>query len=234
MKYLPLVVLISTIGSLASCAGSNDGGSCPESPATIITGLGQSTLLAQSEVLSDSGLVRFDIVVNSQAVQADHFMLAVVANARFETSQLNVPTSLVARIGKFLVRDANALTCIAPEFVSQQPIADITITSDAAVSALYPAGSNLAGVFRVGKQLSSSPELGVSTGLIVARAPDDRETITEYLSARPVVPLLLAMTLDIENVIASQHVFTITYTLEDSSVYTSQTEAVSITPSITL
>lgn len=241
MKYLAIVAVISTIGILTSCNGSNNGvgfnyeDGCPESRATMITGLSQSKLLAMSEEVTESGLVQFDRIYDLQPVRANQFMLAVVANAQFTASLVDdAPASLMARIGKIFVRDAYALSCLAPGYVSTQLIANITITSDAAVSVFYPAGSNLADVFRVGMQSTSSPQAGTPTGVIVARAPENRETITEYLSAQPVVPLLLAMTLDIEDVIASQHVFTITYTLEDRSVYTSQTEPVSITPSITL
>ncbi len=224
------MLLVSTVVVLASCTVSDDGGSCPESPATVITGLGQSTLLAQSDTQLESGLVQFDIIQMTQFVQADRFMLAVVANAQFVASHNKVAESLLARIANFFVPEASALDCIAPEFVSQQPIADITITSDAAMSAAYPAGSNRASVFRIGKQSVSSPEFGVTTDSIIARVPNDRETITEYLSVLPQVPLLLAMTLDINDPIASQHVFTVTYTLDNGSLYTTQTDAVIITP----
>lgn len=230
MNHLLTVLILSTAAVLSSCAGSDDGGTCPDPQATMITGLGQSTLLAQSDAQLESGLVQFDIFEISQPVQADRFMLAVIANAQFVASQFKSPSSLLARIGNYFVSNASALTCIAPEFISQQPLANITITSDTVVSALYPAGSNLAAAFRVGKQSISSPESGAPTGSIVARAPHNRETITEYLSAQPQVPLLLAMTLDIDDPIASQHVFTITYTLDDGSIYTTQTAPVSITP----
>lgn len=230
MNHLLTVSILSTAAVLSSCAGSDDGGTCPEPQATMITGLGQSILLAQSDAQLESGLVQFDTFEISQPVQADRFMLAVVANAQFVDSQVKSPSSLLARIGNFLVSNASALTCVAPEFVSQQALADITITSDTAVSALYPTGGNLAAAFRVGKQSISSPEFGTPTGSIVARAPDNRESITEYLSAKPQAPLLLAMTLDIDDPIATQHVFTITYTLDDGSIYTTQTEPVSITP----
>ena len=157
-------------------------------------------------------------------------MLAVVANAQFVALENKQPTSLLASVVSFFVRDATALSCIAPQFVSEQVLNDITITSDAAVSELYPAGSNLAEIFRVGKQAISSPESGAPIGTIVARAPGNRETIPEYLSAKPQVPLLLAMTLDVADPKTSQHVFSITYTIEGNTTYTTQTAPVSITP----
>lgn len=230
MRYLPIVFVVLTASVLSSCSMSDDGGSCPEAKATVITGLDQSILLAQSDAQQESGLVLFEFIQTPQPVSADRFMLAVVANAQFAASENNSPLTLLARIGNFFVSEANALSCIGPEFVSQQPLENITITSDAAVSALYPAGSNLATVFRVGKQIVSSPQLGVPSGAIVARAPENRESIAEFISAQPQVPLVLAMTLDVVDPVASQHVFTVTYTLDDGTIYTTQTEPVSITP----
>ena len=230
MKQLLTGLILSTAAAVSSCSVSDDGGSCPESSATIITGLGQSTLLSQSDTPLDSGLVQYELLESSETVQADRFMLAVVANAQFAVYQMNSHRSMLARIGNFFVGDATALSCVGPEFLSDQTLGGISITSDSAVSALYPAGSNLADVFRVGKQEISSPEFGLPTATIVARAVGNRETIAEYLSSQPNVPLLLAMTLDIVDPIASQHVFTVTYTLEDGSIFTTQTEPVSITP----
>lgn len=230
MKHLLTGLILSTGAAVSSCGVSDDGGSCPESPATIITGLGQSALLSQSDTQLDSGLVQYERIEISEPVQADRFMLAVVANAQFAAYQMSLHRSMLARIGNFFVGDATALSCVSPELLSNQTLGDITITSDSAVSALYPAGSNLAEAFRVGKQEISSPEFGLYTAIIVARAFANRETIAEYLSSQPNVPLLLAMTLDIVDPIASQHVFTVTYTLEDGSIFTTQTEPVSITP----
>lgn len=229
MNYLPIAIIVSTVSVLTSCDVTDDGGSCPDTPETLITGLGQSSFFSQSDTQLESGLVLFEIIQMPQPISADRFMLAVVADAQFTASGTNSPSSLLAHIGSFFVTEANALSCAGPEFFSQQPLDDITITSDAAVSTQYPAGSNLAPVFRVGKLTTSSPELGLTGGSIVARAPEDRESITAFLSAQPQVPLLLAMTLDIGEPIASQHVFTITYTLEDGNIYTIQTEPVSLT-----
>ena len=230
MRYLAIVFMFSAVSVLSSCSMSDDGGSCPETPATIITGLGQSLLLSQSDAQQESGLVLFESVQIPQPVPADRFMIAVVANAQFVASEMKSPLSVVTLIGNFFITEASALSCIGPEFVSQQSLENITITSDAAVSALHPAGSNLAPVFRVGKQIFSSPQLGGFGDSIVARAPENRESITEFLAVQPQVPLLLAMTLDIDDPVSSQHVFTITYTLEDGSIFVTQTEPLSITP----
>ena len=199
-------------------------------PDTVIIGLGQSALLAQSDAQLESGQVQFDIIQMTQPVQADRFMLAVVADAQFVASRTFVPESLIARMGNFFVTKAHALTCSAPEFFSQQTLADITITSDAAVSAVYPAGSNLASVFIVRTQYVSAPLDGATTDSIITPGPDNRLTITQYLSSQPQAPLLLAMTLDIDDPLSSQQVLTVTYTLEDGRIYTTQTDAVSITP----
>jgi len=233
VRYLSTVFILSIVTVLASCSFSDDGypyGSCPEIPETIITGLGQSTLLMQSDEQLESGLVQFELIQTPRPIQADRFMLAVVANAQFAAAEIKSSSSLLARIGSFFVSDADALSCAAPDYVSEQPLADITITSDADFSTLYPASSNLAPLFRVGQQNSSSPLPGEPIGSLVARAPENRESLAEFLSAQPAVPLLLAMTLDIENPTASQHVFTITYTLEDGNSFSTQTEPVSITP----
>ena len=199
-------------------------------PDTVIIGLGQSALLAQSDAQLESGQVQFDIIQMTQPVQADRFMLAVVADAQFVASRTFVPESLIARMGNFFVTKAHALTCSAPEFFSQQTLADITITSDAAVSAVYPAGSNLASVFIVRTQYVSAPLDGATIDSIITPGPHNRLTITQYLSSQPQAPLLLAMTLDIDDPLSSQQVLTVTYTLEDGRIYTTQTDAVSITP----
>ena len=218
------------VAVLASCTGGDDELDCPVLPDTVIIGLGQSALLAQSDAQLESGQVQFDIIQMTQPVQADRFMLAVVADAQFVASRTFVPESLIARMGNFFVTKAHALTCSAPEFFSQQTLADITITSDAAVSAVYPAGSNLASVFIVRTQYVSAPLDGATTDSIITPGPDNRLTITQYLSSQPQAPLLLAMTLDIDDPLSSQQVLTVTYTLEDGRIYTTQTDAVSITP----
>ena len=226
--------LIPAVAILASCTGGDDDFDCPVSPDTVITGLGQSTLLALSDAQLEFGQVQYDIIQMTQPVQADRFMLAVVANAQFVASRTYVPESLIARIGarigNFFVAKAHAITCSGPEFFSQQTLADITITSDAAVSAVYPAGSNLASVFIVRTQYVSAPLDGATIDSIITPGPHNRLTITQYLSSQPQAPLLLAMTLDIDDPLSSQHVLTVTYTLEDGRIYTTQTDAVSITP----
>lgn len=173
--------------------------------------------------------MQFEAIQISQPVESARFMLAVVANAQFAATETSLRSPLLAGISHFFLSEANARTCLGPIFFSQQPLENITITSDSAVSPLYPAGSNLTPVFRVGQTVFSS-QLGVRSDLIVARAPENRESIPEFLSTQPQVPLLLAMTLDVDDSVASQHVFTITYTLDDGNIYATQTEPVSITP----
>ena len=161
-------------------------------------------------------------------IPADSLMIAITTDANLRQASVSNTSSVAERIAGILIRKAHALDCQPQSFETTQQLGDITIISNAGLSASYPAGSDLSPLFKVGKQFIARFASDNLPDSIIADAPDDRETLSQFLSAQPLTPLLVALTLDVDEAIASQHVFTVTLTLIDGTVFTALSDTVNI------
>ena len=232
----PILITVAAL-LLVSCAdGTDDLGffddeSCPESGGTaLVTGISDLRFFEAVESDTTSDSVRYNLAASSATISVNSLMIAVSADTLLQQASATNALSETARIASFLIPKAQALSCIAPSYESTQLLDDISITSDADLSVMYPSGSDLSAVFDVGKVENESDLSGPILDSIGVKLPDARETLPEYLSAEQVTPLFIALTLNVDGVVASQHVFTVTYTLDDGTVFAAQSDTVSIEP----